>query len=231
MNEKSFQSLEDAFRFDAEYYQPKYDLIHTKIQSYKGGFARLEECLIELSIGEYAGEYTTKTENLAYFIRNTNIKKTQVAVDENYAVLPSDFQKFTKEGDILTARVGAIGLFGVVRNDSANCVYSDNVLNLRLVKGLNPEVYCCYFSTKVNYELVDRIAGGSVQPLITQTSIKDLVIPIFPEEVQQVALSKIQESFNLKTQSKGLLNKAKRAVEMAIEEGEEAAINLLKSHD
>ena len=44
VNEKSFQSLEDAFRFDAEYYQPKYDLIQTKIQSYKGGFARLEEC-------------------------------------------------------------------------------------------------------------------------------------------------------------------------------------------
>ena len=230
-NEKSFADLEDAFRFDSEYYQPKYDLIHEKIKSYKGGFAKLEQCLKELQTGEYAGEYQTKNESLSYFIRNTNVKKTQIVVDENYAVLPDNFKKFTQEGDILTARVGAIGLFGVVRKDSANCVYSDNVLNIRLIDTLNPEVYCCYFSTKVNFELVDRIAGGSVQPLITQTSIKDLVIPIFPNEIQTSVLTKIQESFSLKTHSEHLLNLAKRAVEIAIEEGEEVAMGWMGNNE
>ena len=61
--------------------------------------------------------------------------------------------------------------------------------------------------------------------------LADLSITILPMKIQELITEKIQESFNFKTQSEGLLNKAKRAVEMAIEEDEEAAINLLKSHD
>jgi type I restriction enzyme M protein len=70
-----------------------------------------------------------------------------------------------------------------------------------------------------------------VQTNLNLDELADLSIPILPMEIQELITEKIQESFNLKTQSEGLLNKAKRAVEMAIEEDEEAAINLLKSHD
>jgi type I restriction enzyme, S subunit len=49
-------------------------------------------------------------------------------------------------------------------------------------------------------------------------------IPFVKHEMQEEICKKIEESQRLKTESEGLLNKAKRAVELAIEEGEEAAM-------
>ncbi|OBQ18339.1 MAG: hypothetical protein AN488_17050 [Anabaena sp. WA113] len=64
---------------------------------------------------------------------------------------------------------------------------------------------------------------GSVQPLVTQTSIKSLPIPIFDFQFQQHINSKLLESFDLKQKSKQLLEIAKIGVEKAIETDEATA--------
>ncbi|MBW4640969.1 MAG: hypothetical protein KME05_22655 [Gloeocapsa sp. UFS-A4-WI-NPMV-4B04] len=89
---------------------------------------------------------------------------------------------------------------------------------------LRSNVYTLYFNTKPNRELMDRFSGGSVQPLITQTSIKSLPIPILDLQFQQKLNSKIHESFELKKESKLLLEIAKTGVELAIETDEAKAI-------
>jgi restriction endonuclease S subunit len=52
---------------------------------------------------------------------------------------------------------------------------------------------------------MDKFSGGSVQSLITQTSIKSLPIPIFDFQFQQKINSRLHESFELKKKSKQLL--------------------------
>ena len=47
-------------------------------------------------------------------------------------------------------------------------------------------------------------------------------------EIQKEIAFKVQESFALRKRSKQLLENAKRAVEMAIEQGENAALEWLK---
>jgi type I restriction enzyme M protein len=71
---------------------------------------------------------------------------------------------------------------------------------------------------------MDKFSGGSVQPLITQTSIKFLPIPIFDLQFQHKLNSKIYESFEIKKKSKQLLKIAKTAVERAIATDETTAI-------
>jgi restriction endonuclease S subunit len=222
---KSFsESFLSSGRLDAEYYQPKYDQVEEHIKNYSGGWDYLgNKFLVET--GEYSDEYFQQSVNLKFYIRNTNIVRGQINIDENYYVHPENFSKFVQEGDILTARVGAIGSFGTVEKELSGSIYSDNVLSLRRVEieHFLPDAYTLYFNTKPNRELMDKFSGGSVQPLITQTSIKSLPIPILNFQFQQKIHSRLNESFTLKQKSKQLLEIAKIGVEKAIETDEETA--------
>ena len=223
---KSFsESFLSSGRLDAEYYQPKYDQVEQSVKEYSGGWDYLGN-KFSVETGEYSEAYFQKSNSLKFYIRNTNIVKSQISVNEDYYVNPRNFSKFVQEGDILTARVGAIGSFGTVGEELNGSIYSDNVLSLRRIQGesFTPEVYTLYFNTKPNRELMDKLSGGSVQPLITQTSIKSLPIPIFNLQFQQKIELSLNESFDLKQKSKQLLEIAKTGVERAIEQNEEEEI-------
>jgi type I restriction enzyme, S subunit len=73
----------------------------------------------------------------------------------------------------------------------------------------------------------ERDAGGSIIQHWKPSEIEQVIVPILLLEFQERITQKIQESFRLKTQSEQLLSLAKRAVELAIEEGEEAAMALV----
>ena len=229
----TIKSFAEAFlssgRLDAEYYQPKYDEVEQRIKKYSGGWDYLcNKFLVET--GEYSEKYFQKAKNLKFYIRNTNIAQGQINIDEDYCVDPKNFAKFVQAGDILTARVGAIGYFGTVDKKLSGSIYSDNVLSLRLIQIENflPNVYTLYFNTKPNRELMDKLSGGSVQTLITQTSIKSLPIPIFDFRFQKIINSRLHESFELKKKSKQLLEIAKTGVERAIETDEATATAWIK---
>ena len=53
-------------------------------------------------------------------------------------------------------------------------------------------------------------------------------IPILGDDIKQDVVAKVNESASLRRQSKQLLEYAKQAVEMAIEQGEDAALVWLK---
>ncbi len=54
------------------------------------------------------------------------------------------------------------------------------------------------------------------------------MIPIIDDTIQTTIEEKIKESFKLKEESTQLLEVAKRAVEIAIEDGEEKAMEYIK---
>ncbi len=58
--------------------------------------------------------------------------------------------------------------------------------------------------------------------------MKETVIPILSEDKQTQIQQKVIESFDLRKQSRYLLECAKRAVEIAIENDEQAAIKWLE---
>ena len=53
-------------------------------------------------------------------------------------------------------------------------------------------------------------------------------LPMIDENIQKEITAKVQESFALRKQSKQLLEYAKQAVEIAIEQGENSTLNWLK---
>jgi restriction endonuclease S subunit len=229
VNVKNFK---DSFlatgRLDAEYYQKKYEQVETSIKK-NSNCDVLGNLLINIDTGEYASEYYNKGEipDLTFYIRSTNIKGGLIEYDDNYYVKKIEFVKKAKPKDIVTARVGSIGVFGEIRNKMEGAVYSDNVLCFRLPETFIPSVFVLLFNSKMYFELVDKLARGSVQQRVNQETLKDLIIPILDYPIQERIATLIEESFRLKKESEKILETAKRAVEIAIEVNEYVAMEYI----
>jgi len=78
-------------------------------------------------------------------------------------------------------------------------------------------------------DLLLKFNCGTSYPVIKDEDILNLDIPIIPPETQTQIAEKIQTSFTLRQQSEKLLERAKRAVEIAIEESEESAMDYINS--
>lgn len=74
----------------------------------------------------------------------------------------------------------------------------------------------------------ERDAGGSIILHWRVSEIESVVIPLIDYTKQQEIAELVEESFRLKNKSEELLETAKRAVEIAIEKDENAALNFIE---
>ena len=174
---KYSDSLKASGRLDAEYYQRKYDEIESTISTYKSCDI-LGNVMLKIDTGEYSPEYFHKNEveGLTFYIRSTNIKGGQIELDDDYYVKKENFARIAKGGEIVTARVGSVGVFGEVRKELEGAVYSDNVLSFRLPESYIPSVYTLLFNSPFYFDLIDRLARGSVQQRLNQETLKELEV-------------------------------------------------------
>lgn len=228
----SIKNYSDSFiktgRLDSEYYQPKYDFYYSKIVEYSEGYFRIGDVAEYVFTGEYSEEYWPKGNNRKFYIRGTNMKNGRIITDENYFVDPAKHQKHVSAGDIVTTRVGTIGLFAEIDNNLDGAICSDNVICFRLPDCYKPDVYTLLLNSKPIHELIDRLARGSVQQRLNQETLRDVILPILTSELQKDLSERIQISFAFQIKSDELLAHAKKAVEMAIEQGEDTALAWLK---
>lgn len=216
-------------RLDAEFYQPKYDDIESKIFEFDPATKKLSEVAEYIFTGEYSEEYHEKNSapNLRYYIRGTDINNGRIIRDDAHCVIKTGFSKFVSAGDILTGRVGTIGNFGVVDKSLDGAVCSDNIICFRLPPNYNPNVYAMYFNHPLIKDLCKKLSRGTVQQRLNQETLTDLPLPVVARDVQEKIAAQIAESFRLRGESEKLLSRAKKSVELAIEHGEDYAINFL----
>lgn len=74
----------------------------------------------------------------------------------------------------------------------------------------------------------ERDAGGSIILHWRVSEIESVVVPLIDYTKQQEIAELVEESFRLKNKSEELLETAKRAVEIAIEKDENAALNFIE---
>lgn len=70
--------------------------------------------------------------------------------------------------------------------------------------------------------------SGTILTAISKDELLSMPLPMIDDDIQEKIAAKVQESFALRKQSKQLLEYAKQAVEMAIEQGEDVALAWLK---
>lgn len=96
------------------------------------------------------------------------------------------------------------------------------------LKRFAPEVLLTYLRLPIVCELMDLHSSASLYPAISERDILKLPIPKIPAQAAKEIITQIRQAHHSRQEAQTLLAKVKRAVEVAIEEGEEAAFELLK---
>lgn len=224
--QKKFTDIKASWRFDAEYYQPKYDELFERLKPYQT--KRLSE-IVSIKKSIEPGSEAYENEGIP-FIRVANLTKFGIS-DTDVYLSPEKYKDVNrpKKDTILLSKDGSIGIAYKV-DSNMDIITSGAILHLSLT---DPEVMPDYLTLVLNSIIVkmqaERDAGGSIIQHWKPSEIENVIIPILDPEAQQEITNKIRDSFKLRRESARLLNLAKAAVEIAIEQGEDKAMDLLNN--
>lgn len=104
----------------------------------------------------------------------------------------------------------------------------DNHVTVLRTDKLNPIYLSVYLNSIAGkYQVEKYFKGSSGQIELYPKDIGNFYIPNMPEPIQTQIADLVQQSYTLKAEGEHLLNVAKRAVEIAIESDEQAAVNYI----
>ena len=230
---KNYSDTEQAERIDAEYFQPKYEKIVNAIKACKSGWDTLgnlvsvKKC-VEVGSGEYLEEGIpfVRVSNLSPF----EISEEKFISERLYAEIK---QHQPKKEEILFSKDATPGIAYYLNEQPRKMIPSGGILRLKIrtdkADKVNNEYLTLALNSMLTKEQVTQDVGGSVILHWRPDQVKGTLIPILSKEKQTQIQQKVIESFNLRKQSKCLLEYAKRAVEMAIESDEQTAIDWLEN--
>lgn len=235
INIKTFsQSFALTGRLDAEYYQPKYDQLVEKIKSQTYD-SLINIVKIKKSIEPGSKNY--REEGLP-FMRVADFSKFGLTEPQKY--LASEFVTENKDkinklkpktGTILFSKDGTVGTAYQLREDF-NGITSGAILHLKVrdKAKIIPEYLTLALNSQIVQMQAERDAGGSIILHWRVSEIENVLVPIIDYSKQQLIADLVEKSFALKKQSKHLLETAKRAVEIAIEENEQTALDYINQN-
>ena len=129
---------------------------------------------------------------------------------------------------ILFSKDGSVGSAYHLRKDFEG-ITSSAILHLKVndEKLVIPEYLTLVLNSILVQMQAERDAGGSIILHWRVSEIENVMVPIIEYSKQQQIAGLIEQSFSLKKQSEHLLEVAKKAVEIAIEEDEQVAIDYI----
>jgi type I restriction enzyme S subunit len=218
------ESFSSTGRLDAEFYQEKYRAYETGILLAAQGYTYIkkeflqikEKCSRELDAYNYVeiGDIDVGAGTATFNAVNTN-------------ELPDNAKIMTKQGDLLVSTVrpnrGAVAIL-----EDEGLLVSGAFTVLRENGNYPKEILQVLLRTSMYRDWLLRFNVGTSYPVIKDEYVLNMPIPLFEETVKQSIVSKVKEAASLRSQSEQLLEYAKQAVEIAIEQGEDVALAWLK---
>ncbi|MBN7759494.1 hypothetical protein JYP46_21960 [Nitratireductor aquimarinus] len=142
---------------------------------------------------------------------------------------PSRATWHVRPGDIITSTVRPIRrLSAQIAPEQDGYVASSGFVVIDPCQAA-PELLLTFLRLPVICELLDLYGSASMYPAITDAHIFGLPFPQIDAAVETQIVANIRDARKAKAQAAQLLEAAKRAVEIAIEDGESAALDCLDS--
>lgn len=172
--------LEGSTRMDAEYYQPKYLFIDSKIRKSSFGYKSLEEIGAKVVSGPFGSSLKSESylnegvpfiriSDLCYFfIRKDNL--VYISERDNKRLRSSQLQ----EGDLVLSKVGnTIGVVSIITNDIERANISENNIGIKLQRlDYGMKIFLLTFlNSKLGQEQILRRISGNAQPKLNITDI------------------------------------------------------------
>jgi len=224
---KSFsESFGESGRLDSEYYQPKYDDIENKISK------NINKTFVKDQFTQIKTSFNKLKQGYNYIeIGNVNVSDgTNVSNYVETEYLPANAKINVANGDLLVSTVRPNrGAITIIHTQEKDLIVSGafTVLRKKEAGKINTQVLQVLLRTKIYNELLLKYNVGTQYPVIKDEDVMNLIVPIIDKSIQNQVEEKIKASFKLKTESKKLLDLAKQAVEIAIEQNEAVALEYI----
>ncbi|WP_439632696.1 hypothetical protein [Glycocaulis sp.] len=140
---------------------------------------------------------------------------------------PSRATWHVRAGDIITSTVRPIRRLSAQITPEQDGYVCSSGFVVVTPRDIAPEVLLTYLRLPVICELLDLFASASMYPAITDADIFNLPLPHIPDAVADQVTQNVIAAKAAKARAASLLEAAKRAVEIAIEDGEPAAMAYL----
>ena len=229
---RRFAEAWGAGRIDAEYFQPKYDAIVNAIKNCSGGYDTLGN-LVSMRKGIEVGSPEYLDAGIP-FVRVSNLSPFEIT-EEKYisSDLYAQIRQYQPEaGEILLTKDATPGIAHYLREPPPPMIPAGGILRLCPNDDrVNGDYLTLALNSMLTRQQAERDAGGSVIRHWRPDQIQGTLIPILPAAMQSQIQGIVAESFALRRRSRRLLGCAKRAVEIAIEQGEPAAIAWLEAEE
>ena len=217
---KSFSEVVAARRFDAEYFQPKFDKIEARIRNRAADILCAVDALVE-------GLCKSEDEKVERYIELADIGASgtvENCTKAEFADLPSRARQRVSAGQVIVSSIeGSLKSCALITSEFDGALCSTGFHRFQTDK-ITPETLLLLFKSWPIQELLKRGCSGTILSGISADSLANIPLPILPRRVQSSLADKVRESFRLRNESKRLLDLAKSAVELAIEKGEDAAM-------
>lgn len=229
------KSLKDSFlssgRFDAEYFQPKYDIFYDKLikvtSQKKWKYVELGTLCKPPKYGSSSKlEYLEKG---VPFLRIADLNKYRFNLSKIKHIASSVAEKekgaSVDVDDILISRSGTLGLTIVIPKHLNNAIFGSYFIKIVLNKTeIRPQYLALYLNSIFGKTQIEQANTGGIQTNITIPTIQSFKIVLPPIEQQEYFEREVLESYHLEDKSKQLLHIAKTGVEKAIENSEAEAM-------
>lgn len=219
---KISKSFVQTGRLDAEYYQSKYEAIVKKLNT--------RETVLSLC-NLHDKNYNPDAKQTYQYIELADVGQSGDISDvdiQHGSDLPTRARRIVKSGQVIVPSVeGSLQSCALITDeyDGVLCSTGFYVLDSDCI---NSETLLVLFKSEPIQALMKQRCSGTILTAISKDELLSMPLPMIDDDIQEEIAAKVQESFALRKQSKQLLEYAKQAVEMAIEQGEDVALAWLK---
>ena len=229
-------SVWDAGRLDAEHFHPQYQAMLDHINLH----AKSCEVLSNLCpFVEHGKQPPYAKDGPAFLFSQKYIGATGInydfpddenatRIDGQFAADHSDY--LLRRNDLVHYSVGAyIGRTQPFLEDEPLAMPGSFITLIRADSNkIHPIYLGCVLNSIVGQMQTDKMKSASAQPYIYPKDIRQFVVPFVAPDIESEIVRYVEQSHVAKRRAKALLERAKRAVEVAIEKDEAAGLLILE---
>lgn len=210
-----------AKRLDSEFFAPRVSELLDHLSS--GG-----KVLRDMAPARHE-QFTPGMTGTFEYIEISNVSSDGIAAAETVpcAEAPSRATQYVRKGDVITSSVRPVRrLSAIIKPEQDGFVCSSGFVVLRPVN-IAPELLLTYLRLPPVCELMDLHTSASLYPAISERDLLNLPFPIVASKIEADIVKAVQQAHAARREARELLERAKRAVEIAIEISEIEALAAL----
>lgn len=224
INSMNYSEIMKDDRIDSEFWEAHYFEIVKKLKAYKKYDLLKNVCFV------FETHTTPEKNKIHKYIELANIGDNGIingCIEDYGKNLPTRARRLVKANQVVISSIeGSLSSCGLIPQelDNAFCSTGFYLISSKII---NSETLLVLFKSTPFQTLMKKACSGTILTAIGRRFFNNLIVPVIDKPIQRKIREKIVDSTSSKVKNKNLLETAKRALEIFIEEDEKAALKLI----